>query len=312
MFKKILVPLDGSSLSEQVIPLATELLDGGAEEATLFTVGQPPKATRLRTKGLRRPLPLAGLGGTLFGGVVPATPTVYAETKDQAIKREEHELLAYLDRAGRPLVTTGRPVHGVVHIGDPARELIDFAREGGFDLVVMATHGRSGLRQTLQGSVTAEVIRSGVAPVLVVRPRQQAQVNGATAPVRVLLIDDQPDVHSALTQRLRRDHRLEVVGTAGSVVEAADLLADARPDIVLLDIHGRRQHGIDACTALGQLTDAPVIVFAAYMTPELWAAVHEAGAVDYLLKHVDTDQLSRQIVGFVRRHEPALANERRL
>ena len=312
MFKKILVPLDGSSLSEQVIPLATELLDGGAEEATLFTVGQPPKATKLRRRGLRRPLPLATLGGSFPGGVVPAIPAVYAETKGQAIEREERELLTYLDRAGRPLVTTGRPVHGAVRIGDPARELIDFAREGGFDLVVMATHGRSGLRQTLQGSVTAEVIRSGVAPVLVVRPKQQAQVNGATAPVRVLLIDDQTDVHSALTQRLRRDHRLEVVGTAGSVVEAADLLADARPDIVLLDIHGRRQHGVDACKALGQLTDAQVIVFAAYMTPELWAAVHEAGAADYLLKHVDTDQLSRQIVGLVRRHEPALADERRL
>ena len=308
MFKKILVPLDGSALSEQVIPLATELLNGCAEEATLFTVGQPPKATRLRRKGLRRPLPLAALGGTLSGGMVPATPTVYAETKDQAIKREEHELLAYLDRAGRPLVTTGRPVHGVVHIGDPARELIDFAREGGFDLVVMATHGRSGLRQTLQGSVTAEVIRSGVAPVLVVPPKHQAHVNGATAPVRILLIDDQADVHSALPQRLRRDHRLEVVGAVGSVVEAADLLADARPDIVLLDIHGRRQHGVDACKALGQLTDAPVIVFAAYMTPELWAAVHEAGAADYLLKHVDTEQLSRQIVRLARRYEPALVD----
>ena len=309
MFKKILVPLDGSSLSEQVIPLATELLDGGAEEATLFTVGQPPKATRLRRKGLRRPFPLAALGGTLSGDVVPAIPDVSAETRDQAIEREEHKLLMYLDRAGRPLVTTGRPVHGAVRIGDPARELIDFAREGGFDLVVMATHGRSGLRQTLQGSVTAEVIRSGVAPVLVVRPKQQAPVNGAAAPVRVLLIDDQTDVHSALAQRLRRDHRLEVVGTASSVVEAADLLADARPDIVLLDIHGRRQHGVDACKALGQLTDAQVIVFAAYMTPELWAAVHEAGAADYLLKHVDTDQLSRQIVRLVRRHEPALIDQ---
>ncbi len=308
MFKKILVPLDGSSLSEQVIPLATELLDGCAEEATLFTVGHPPKATRLRRKGLRRPLPLAALGGTLSGIVVPAMPAVYAETKDQAIEREEHELLMYLDRAGRPLVRTGRPVHGAVHIGDPARELIDFAREGGFDLVVMATHGRSGLSQTLQGSVTAEVIRSGVAPVLVVRPKQQAQVNGAAAPVRILLIDDQTDVHSALAQRLRRDHRLEVVGTVGSVVEAADLLADARPDIVLLDIHGRRQHGVEACKALGQLTDAPVIVFAAYMTPELWAAVHEAGAADYLLKHVDTDQLSREIVRLARRHEPVLVD----
>ena len=48
MFKKMLVPLDGSSLSEQVIPLAKELLEAGVEEATLFAVGETPRATSRR------------------------------------------------------------------------------------------------------------------------------------------------------------------------------------------------------------------------------------------------------------------------
>ena len=175
MFKKILVPLDGSTRSEQILPVAKELLESGVEEATLFMAGEAPRATRQRRKGLRRPLPLAAVAGAATSGVIPATPPAYGETKDQAIEREEHELLAYLTTAGRPLIETGRPVHVAVHFGEPAKEIIDFARKGRFDLVVMATRGRDRLRKTLQGSVTAAVIRSGVAPVLVTRPKRRRE-----------------------------------------------------------------------------------------------------------------------------------------
>ncbi len=173
MFKKMLVPVDGSRLSEQVLPLVKELLDAGVEEATLFMVGEVPTATPQRRKGLRRPLPLATVAGTSARAVIPAAPPAYVETKDQAVERREHELLEYLTAAGRPLVETGRPVHAAVHFGEPAQEIVDFARRDQFDLIVMATHGRSGLRETLQRSVTAEVIRSGVAPVLVLGPEKR-------------------------------------------------------------------------------------------------------------------------------------------
>jgi len=171
MFKRVLVPLDGSSLSEQVLPVVRELLEGGAEEATLFIVGEEPRATLQRRTGLTRSLPITGLVGQLPRGVLAATPPAYAETKDQAVEREEHELLEYLDQAGRSLVEAGRSVRAAVHLGEPAQEIIEFAGKGQFDLIVMATHGRSGLRETLQGSVTAQVVRSGVAPVLVIRPK---------------------------------------------------------------------------------------------------------------------------------------------
>lgn len=184
MFKKILVPLDGSTRSEQILPIAKGLLEAGVAEATLFRAGEAPRATRQRRKGLRRPLPLAAVAGAATSGVIPATPPAYGETKDQAIEREEHHLLDYLNTAGRPLVQTGRPVHVAVHFGEPAKEIIDFARKGRFDLVVMATHGRSGLRKTLQGSVTAAVIRSGVAPVLVTRPKRRRR-SERPAPERI-------------------------------------------------------------------------------------------------------------------------------
>ena len=173
MFKKILVPVDGSSFSEQAITAARELLTGGTKEATLLTISEAPKATRRRRKGLRRPVSLATMQRSAAIGVLPADPLAYVETKDQAVERREQELLDYVNRAGRPLAETGRSIHAAVHFGDPAVEIIDFAKGGEFDLVVMATHGRSGLRETLQGSVTAEVIRSDVTPVLVVRPKKR-------------------------------------------------------------------------------------------------------------------------------------------
>lgn len=173
MFKQMLVPLDGSALSEEVLPLVKGLLEVGVEEATPFTAGEAPQATRRRRRGLRRSLPLAGSSVAAPSAVIPATPPAYVETKDQAVERREHELLLFLNQVGRPLLEAGGPVHTVVHFGDPAKQIIDFARSGRFDLLVMATRGRSGLRETLQSSVTSEVIRSGVAPVLVLRPRNR-------------------------------------------------------------------------------------------------------------------------------------------
>lgn len=172
MFKNVLVPLDRSPLSEGALSVVTHLIEGTETEVTLFTVGEAPKATVQRRKGLRRPLPLASLVGSFPRGVIPATPARYVETKGQAVERVEHELLEYLDEVGRPLAETGHPVHAAVYFGEPAHTIIDFAKRGQFDLIVMATHGRSGLRETLQGSVTAEVIRSGVCPVLVLRPKR--------------------------------------------------------------------------------------------------------------------------------------------
>lgn len=176
MFKKILVTLDGSSVSLQVLPLVKQLLDGGGDqEVILFMAAEPPQATPGRRKGLRRPLPsvMSPMGAFPGGVMLPASPPVYAESRDQAVERREHELLEYLEDASRTLSDSGCLLHAAVQFGEPVKEIVDFAKQERIDLIVMATHGRSGLRETLQGSVTAEVIRSGVAPVLVLRPRSR-------------------------------------------------------------------------------------------------------------------------------------------
>lgn len=171
MIKKVLVPLDQSSLAEEALGVAEELAGMGVKDVTLLAIGEAPKPTRRRRTGLRTPLPMsAAATGPFVPSVLPASDPQYVESRDQAVERREHELLEYLASAGRPLVKGQTTVHAAVHFGDPAKEIIAYAKREGVDLIVMATHGRSGLRRTIQGSVTTAVIGSGVAPVLVVRP----------------------------------------------------------------------------------------------------------------------------------------------
>jgi nucleotide-binding universal stress UspA family protein len=74
---------------------------------------------------------------------------------------------AALERLAAALETV--PVRTAIREGSPAREIVDFAVERGCDVVVMGTHGRSGVDRLLLGSVAERVVRSSPVPVLTVR-----------------------------------------------------------------------------------------------------------------------------------------------
>jgi len=84
--------------------------------------------------------------------------------------RQMEELAAYLDQKAGPLRKLGIRVNTVVQFGNPAERIVSQAREPGTDLIAMATHGRSGLRTVIFGSVAGRVLYSGIRPVLLVRP----------------------------------------------------------------------------------------------------------------------------------------------
>ena len=94
----------------------------------------------------------------------------YVETKTQALERREEQMLAYLEQKAEPLRKLGVEVHTVVQFGNPAERIVSYARSPEIDLIVMATHGRTGLRTVIFGSVAGRVLYSGVRPVLLVRP----------------------------------------------------------------------------------------------------------------------------------------------
>jgi nucleotide-binding universal stress UspA family protein len=173
MFKKVLVLLDGSSVSLEVLPAVEQLVSGtSGYELTVLTVEKPPGGTvQIASSGAVSPAADAGAASVVRRPREPAPPS-YAENPGQAVQRHEAEALARLSVAARPLVDAGNNVRFAVRFGDAVREITAFAEQGDFDLIAMATHGQSGIKGIVQGSVTSAVIKSGVAPVLVVRPRE--------------------------------------------------------------------------------------------------------------------------------------------
>jgi nucleotide-binding universal stress UspA family protein len=92
------------------------------------------------------------------------------ETKAQAIDHVTDELRDYLIAEAHPLERVGIRHHAAVGFGDPAEEIIRYAEKEKVDLIVMATHGHTGLARLVFGSVAGRVVASGICPVMLVRP----------------------------------------------------------------------------------------------------------------------------------------------
>jgi nucleotide-binding universal stress UspA family protein len=165
---KILATFDGTPYSEETLPTLMELAALPDVEFTLLSVAHEPSVhAEFRAE------PRAYTSGQIYGApgtrFTPVTPH-YPETKDQAIQRSRAELEDYLLTLASRL-PPGIPVRVEAHISDhPARTIIERAREEHPDMIVMASHSREGLMRVFLGSTAEEVMRSGVAPVLVVHP----------------------------------------------------------------------------------------------------------------------------------------------
>ncbi len=82
----------------------------------------------------------------------------------------EEEALKALKEFAQSSVSSGLDVHTVVRCGAPAVEIIRYAQQEGADLIVIATHGRTGLRHMMMGSVAEKIVRLSSIPVLSVKP----------------------------------------------------------------------------------------------------------------------------------------------
>jgi CheY-like chemotaxis protein len=117
----------------------------------------------------------------------------------------------------------------------------------------------------------------------------------APAKPRVLLVSAQGEAGD-LAGRLQGNSHIDFVGRAEGLEQATDSLREAKPDVLLLDIHRWNGGAIEVCREVRRATGIPLAVLASSMTPERWRNLEEAGATDLLLKHIDTGQLSRELV----------------
>jgi len=166
LYKSILVTLDGSSYSEEVLAEVSRLVEGCDATVSLLRVAPVPGTTSVESPRERLFVAGPAPGAT---AQVPAPKLV--ESKDQAIDRLTEEIHQYLESTVGDLRGGNVEVRTVVRFGSPANEIVRFAAAEGVDVVAMATHGQTGLARIILGSVALDVLKCRVAPVLLVRPR---------------------------------------------------------------------------------------------------------------------------------------------
>jgi nucleotide-binding universal stress UspA family protein len=168
VLQKILVPLDGSDLALAVIPYVQELAQRcEPASVTLLQVVRPPSG---HTASVFMPLDTDFPGRRAPGSEGDVEAVDHPIYRDQEIASARSEAEATLAPAARTLREAGIATQTAVTFGRAAEEIVCFAEEEGIDLIVISTHGRSGMRRWLLGSVADKVLRGTHVPVLMVRP----------------------------------------------------------------------------------------------------------------------------------------------
>jgi nucleotide-binding universal stress UspA family protein len=142
--RRILVPTDFSKFSQVALAYAAALAEKFGAELYLLHVVQDL---------------------TVFLPEAVETAPAVALPVDQFLAAAR----TAMERSARDSSLKDLPVHQEVRVGTPFYEIVRFAREGKMDLIVMGTHGHTGLVHVLLGSVTEKVVRKAPCPVLTVR-----------------------------------------------------------------------------------------------------------------------------------------------
>ncbi len=201
MFKHILVPLDGSTLSEKAIGIATSLARATGAQVTL--------------------LHSVSVASFAYAAPLPASDELY----DQMLDSDVIKATNYLKKIETRLHDCDvKNVEVKVLVG-PAAEAIEMVAREGCDLVVMSTHGRTGVARTMWGSIADEVVRDTNIPVLLVSTRHQIREMAGCAPnfQRILVPLDGSELS---------EQALPVAGALAQVEGAAVLLLSVVPQMV--------------------------------------------------------------------------------
>jgi nucleotide-binding universal stress UspA family protein len=140
---RILVPLDGSSIAEQVLPPVISIAQALDAQVVLFRV------------------PLVSTSGSLTGD--------WYLPLEGVLETAEHDVLVYLESVARRLRECGVGASSGIQVGTVADSIVDYAETNRIDLIAMCTHGRTGLARWALGSVADRALRAVRVPILLVR-----------------------------------------------------------------------------------------------------------------------------------------------
>ena len=177
MFKQILVPLDGSTLAEQALPVATRLAHASSGSIVLVRVANFPVD---------------------YGGGYTQAPLM----TEQVIETELDNVDAYLKNVATSEALAGIPVKTESMFGQPLQDILSVVESRRVDLIVICSHGRTGLKRWALGSIAQGLAHQSTVPLLVLREGGQitAVSNGAThGPICALVaLDGSPFAETAI------------------------------------------------------------------------------------------------------------------
>jgi len=153
MYKKIMVPLDGSDLAECVLPHVENCIMSGKVSMVVFVRVVESAPTRFDDT--------AALSSASRAQIIEGTKMIEEKRKSDAA--------AYLEDVMKRLKRDGVEIKTEVLFGRVAESLADYTETNGIDLIVIATHGRSGISRWVRGSVADRVLRFARVPVLMVQ-----------------------------------------------------------------------------------------------------------------------------------------------
>lgn len=166
MYRKIVVPLDGSKLAECVLPHVEDVANGcGTEEVILVSV----------TERIVGYAPVAQPTQPIVPFPIPATqpPSEVGAKVPVGVGKKQKQAQRYLERiakrVAKRLEKKGIRVRTEVLLGNPAEEIASFTAHAGADLILIASHGRSGISRWALGSIADKVFRASSVPVLMVK-----------------------------------------------------------------------------------------------------------------------------------------------
>jgi nucleotide-binding universal stress UspA family protein len=146
VYKRALVPLDGSPLAEAVLPFLRQIAGPIDMEVILLRVVRPEPV----------------------GAIEEPRPALIREPEPRLVDAQE-----YLAPIAADLRNRGVRVDARVRAGRPAEEILAVGREADADLIAMSTHGRSGFGRFVFGSVAEAVVHRAGVPVLLLKPREE-------------------------------------------------------------------------------------------------------------------------------------------
>lgn len=156
MFRHILVPLDGSRLGTRALHYAIDIAQRYGAKITLVRAVTPTT--------------IVPPTGTAFGVTSPTAAEMTFEEAERLDNLNVSRARRYMNTKLREVKARGIEGNYKVLLGDAAEAIMKQCKREKADLIVMTTHGRSGIKRAILGSVADKVIRESGDPVLVIRP----------------------------------------------------------------------------------------------------------------------------------------------